>query len=206
MMGQRKRYEQFEILDNNTFRWKKERFGFDAIRHLMFGSIKTIQRQNFVKVGEPEEAHLFITLVDCREIHLYFDEQTIFFGSNTNKQQDIRNLEELYKHLLQLSYKYRRNHYLKELEEHGYFYYDECSFHPKEKTIIFRLNQEFPIATTNFIKSPYVIVLEEKRELTFWEKVKRELSLGKSPQFNIQTDPDVILALLEELFGLQWEY
>ena len=36
-------------------------------------------------------------------------------------------------------------------------------------------------------------------------KVKRELSPWKVPQFNTQTDPDVIFVLLEELFGLSWK-
>lgn len=200
-MGQTKQYKQFQVVDPDGFLWKGEHLAFDSIRHLFFKWIKTIQRQNFVKVGEPEEAHILITLVDARTIHLSFDEQTILFGFNTDKKRDIDNLKQLYVYLLEKSFEHRLAFYLRELHEKGYFEYDDCRFYPKERIIFFG-NIAFPLATSHFLKGNGYVELK-KREMTFTDKVKS--GLGLAPQFNTQTDPDVIFVLLDRLFGLRWK-
>ena len=200
-MGHKKLHKQFQLTDDG-FVWKGECLGFDSIRHLAFAWIRTTQRSNFVKVGEPEEAQLLITLNDGRRVFLRIDEQTILFGLNVDRKEDIQGLKDLYLHLLSTSFEYRMEHYLRELRDKGYFTYDECRFCPEERTIYFR-RRAFPVGTCNFLKGNGYVEIKEK-EMTFLDKVKRELLSWKVPQFNTQTDPDVIFLLLDRLFGLRW--
>lgn len=150
-MGQSKEFKQFRIVDDDVFIWKGERLGFDAIRHLFFSWVKTTVRVNSLKAGEPEEAQLLITLVDGRIIHFHFDEQTILTGVYTDKKINIEKLKQLHVCLLRRSFEHRLAHYLRELEQKGYFEYDECRFYPKERTIFFR-KKPFPLATHDFVK------------------------------------------------------
>lgn len=200
-MGDKKLHKHFQLADDG-FVWKGEHLGFDSIRHLAFALIQTTQRMNLIKVAEPQEARLLITLTDGRTIFLSIDEQTILFGLNVDKKEDIQGLKELYLHLLRTSFHHRVEHYMRELGDKGYFTYDTCRFCPNERTIYFR-NKAFPVDSNDFLRGNGYIEIKQKG-MTSLDKVKKALFTWEAPQFSTRTDPDVIFLLLDRLFGLRW--
>lgn len=201
-MKQKSQFKHFKFTDEDGFLWKEEYVGFDAIRHLFFSWVRTTQRDNFIKVGEPEKARLIITLVDDRKIKITFNEATIFVGLNRNKKNEIESLKQLYYYLSQQSFEHRLAHYLRELEDNGYFEYDKCRFYPKKQVIVFR-KKAFPLATYTLLRGKGYVEIR-KKTWTFAEKIKREFAVTKLPHFETQTDTDVIYALLGKFFGIQW--
>jgi hypothetical protein len=202
MFGSEKRqYRKFLALPDGIS-WEGKSYPFSQIRHLAYARVLTTQKLNLVEIGEAESSALEITVENGPRISLTFDEAGFFYGWNSSKKEDIKNLTDLYLYLAGHSFQYRLAHYLREIEEKGYFTVDECCLYPKDK-IVFR-RQEFPLATSNFLKIRGCIELR-KKDYGFWDKVKRELSFTKIPQFNTCKDTDVVFTLLDKLMGLQWK-
>ena len=197
---EKRQYEHFQAHPSG-FVWKGTNFRFDQIVGLFFTRVQTTQRLNFVKVGVANSAALSITVESGQKITLDFDEAGFFYGWNSDKTKDLSNLKDVYLYLAEHSFPHRLARYLKELEENGYFTHDECRFYPRDK-IVFR-SKEFPLAATDFFRG-YGYIEMRKRNFTMLDKIKREVSLTKIPQFNTQTNTDVIFHLLDKLFGLRW--
>jgi hypothetical protein len=201
-MFERSQYKKFSV-EENGFNFKGEFHDFNNIAHIFFTRIHTTQSMNFVKVGEADSSYLHITLDSGKKIKLSFDEAGIFLGFNSNKQTDLKNLTDLYIFLSEKSFQKRISKHIKDIKDKGYFIYDECYFYPAQKKIVFR-NKEFPVETSSFLKG-YGYIELRKKDFGFLDKVKREVSLTKTPQFNTQTDTDVIFTLLDQYFGLRWK-
>ena len=197
----RSQYKKF-MLEGDVLHWKERTFPITAIKHLFFRRVLTTQRMNFVKVGEAHSSYLTITMDDGEKISLSFDESTIFLGWNRDKTQDLKNLEDLYIYLARTSFQKRIAPYVRQVEERGYFEYGGCRFIPRDKKIIFR-DKEFPVAHSSFLRGAGYVEMR-KKDFGLLDKVKREISLTKIPQFNTQTDTDVIFSLLDHYFGLRW--
>ncbi len=195
-------YKKFQV-EANGFRYKGEFYKFDDIANIFFTRIHTTQRMNFMKVGEADSSYLYLTLDSGKKIKLSFDEAGIFLGFNSNKQTDLKNLTDLYIFLCEKTFQKRIAKYIKEVENQGFFVYDECKFYPSKRKIVFR-NKEFPVDSSSFLKG-YGYIELRKKEFGFLDKVKYKVSLTKTPQFNTQTDTDAIFSLLDHYFNLRWK-
>ncbi len=201
-MFERCQYEKLQV-EENGFSYEGEFHEFNDIAHIFFTRINTSQRLNFMKVGDVDSSYLYLTLVSGKKIKLSFDEAGIFIGFNSDKKTDLKNLTDIYLFLSEKSFKERMDRYIKEIETEGYFLYDKCRFYPSERKIIFR-SKEYPIDSSSLLKGAGYIELR-KKEFGFLDKLKREVSLTKTPQFNTQTDSDVIFSLLDHYFKLRWK-
>jgi hypothetical protein len=191
------------ILLSDGFVWDGVNNRDEDILHLFFTQIHTEVRTNVVlKTGITETAALRIHLKSGKKIVLKSEgglaPQLLIFRNHTTERQEIL---DTYLKLSERTFRQRLDFYLDQVRMNGYFIYDECRFYPRQK-IQFR-NQVFDLASSTFKRSSGYVVLEHKN-VGMFGKALRELSLGKVPQFNTQTDTDVIVHLLGELFGLQW--
>ena len=194
-------YKKFRI-EGETIYWKNSSFPITIIKHIFFRRLLTTQRENLMKVGEAHSAYLTITFDNGKKITLIVDESTILFGLNRDKSNDLRKLENIYLYLARTTFKKRITFYNNQVKKNGFFVYDGCRFEPRAKKIIFR-NKEFPIAETSFFREAGCIEFM-KKDFGAWDKIKRQIGLTKIPQFNTQTDTDVIFYLLDHYFGLRW--
>ena len=119
-----------------------------------------------------------------------------------NLKQQIQTLTEFYGFLSHNTFDRRLKFYEDQIERNGCWKYDECHFYPHKK-IVFR-GQDFDVRASSFLRS-YGYIEMRKKEYGFLDKIKREVSFAKVPQFSILTDRDVIFHLLSEHMGLQWE-
>ena len=194
--------KQFQLVDGG-FEHNGEFHKLIEIKHIFYSLVHTTQRTNFIKVGSADSAYLHLTLDSGKTIKLEVDEATWFHGINRNKQAAISSLQKLYVALCESTFRNRLARYINEVEVQGYFVYDECRFYPSEKKIVFR-NKTFHRDSTTFKKEGWGVIGLSKKEPSFLDKVKEQTSLAKSPQFNTQTDTDVIFLLLDKYFGLRW--
>lgn len=74
------------------------------------------------------------------------------------------------------------------------------SFYPHP--LVFK-DKEFPIQSSSFLKG-YGYIEMRPKDYGLMNKVLREVTFTKIPQFNTQTDSDVIFYILDEYFGLKW--
>ena len=193
-MRKKRQYTEFAVEDADGFIWQGQHFGFDKVRHLFFSWVKV--------TADADKAYLRITLVDNRIIQLYFDSDVLLSASIPGRNEDIVNLKKLYLYLSVRSYEYRLSYYLQELQAKGYFTIDECRFYPDANIIRFR-EKVLPIASYEFLNCNGYIEIRKKNR-TRWEMFTNGFSLH-IPQFNTQTDPDVVFALLDKYFGLKWQ-
>ena len=204
-MFQRGRFRKFQVRENGFV--CKDRFHtFDEIEHIFLDRVIMTQWTNLVKGGEPEFARVILTLDTGEKIKLSFDEGTIVKGFYLNRKKEIGDLLDLYLLLSQKTFEKRISPYISQVEQKGYFVYDGCCFYPRDK-VVFR-NREFYVSSCRFLKGPgYVEV--RKKDFGFADKVKRrvfrEVAPSRIPRFDIQTDTDVILALLDCYFGVTWK-
>jgi hypothetical protein len=175
---------------------------YEDIQHIFFARIREKQSVNFLPVGEANSAYLVLTLRDGRKISSHVDEAGFIIGLNKNKQDEIATVADACVFLSRRSFDQRLAHYVEQINARGYFEYDECKFYPAEQRIVFR-SKSFPVAETRFRRGPAYILMERKGN-PLLERVRRELTVTKSPQFVTATDRDVIFVLLERYFGLRW--
>ena len=199
MLFETDRYNAFQITADG-FNYKGSSYLFDEISHLFFSHVLTTQRLNFVKVGQPESAYLHIILSSRKKLKLSFDEFSFWMGFNFNKKKDIKNLVHLYAFLAKKTFANRLEHYLRQISENGYFVYDNCRFYPNNK-IVFR-KKEFPVKSSSFMKRCGYVGMRPKSGIV--DKIIWEMSIINLPQFNTETDPDIIFHLLEKYLGLKW--
>lgn len=117
-----------------------------------------------------------------------------------DKDKERNDICAVHQNLCKRTLQQRLDFYLSQLDAYGYFIYDECRFYPNDK-IVFR-DKEFRLSETTLINHGYAIELQ-KKSLTFTDKLKEQVSLTKIPQFSLQTDYDVICALLYNYFHLK---
>ncbi len=201
-MFEKSQYKKFQV-EENGFSYKGEFHEFNDISHIFFTRIHTTQRLNFMEVGEADSSYLYLTLDSGKKIKLSFDEAGIFIGFNSDKKTHLKNLTDIYVFLSKKSFQKRIGEYIKEIEKREYFVYDKCKFYPSKRKIVYR-SKEFSIDSSSFLKG-YGYIELRKKNFGFLDKIKREISLAKTPQFNTQTDTDVIFSLLDQYFKLRWK-
>lgn len=194
-------FEKFKDfgLTETTFAWKNRTYSIDSICHITFFRSVTTHKTNFVETGKTEKAILTLALDGGQNLNMSIDEQGMFWNKDLSKQ--IQSLAEFYGFLLHVTFDRRLQFYEDQIEERGYWVYDECYFYPGQK-VVFR-GKEFPVRDSSFLRS-YGCIEMRKKDFGVLDKLKREVSLTKVPQFSTLTDTDVIFHLLKEHMGLSW--
>lgn len=123
----------------------------------------------------------------------------IILSKLRDKDKERNEVFTVYQQLCQRTFRQRIDFYLSQLNDHGYFIYDECKFYPFDK-IVFR-DLEFKISESQFINHGNGIEIKRNGGSSIREKLKFELT--KYPQFMITTDTDVIRVLLNKLFAMR---
>lgn len=194
------KFKEFN-LTGHAFSYNGEAYDVNEISHIGFYRAITTHKTNFVETGKTERAVLTLTFSGGHNLNISIDEEGIFF--NKNKSHQIQTLAEFYSYLSHVTFDRRVGFYESQIEKNGYFKYDECLFYPREKRVEFR-DRNFDVSSTSFLRS-YGYVELRKKDSGFLDKIKREVSLTKTPQFSTATDTDVIFHLLDKHFGLRWK-
>lgn len=196
-----KRHEKFKDfnLSGNSFTWDDRTYDINTINHIGFYRAITTHKTSFVETGKTEKAILTLILSNGQTANISIDEQGIFW--NKNRAQQIQSLADFYGYLMHVTFDRRLQFYEDQIERNGYWLYDECYFYPNKK-VVFR-GRDFDVRTDSFLRS-YGNVELRKKDYGVLDKLKREVSLTKIPQFNTLTDTDVIFHMLDKHMGLRW--
>jgi hypothetical protein len=189
-------------IEDGGFIYKDSKYLYSEVLHIYSSEILISQRVNvFLKVGAANAYSVLIKLSSQREIKIIIDESTIFIGFTNDKSKEIDALKSAISQIQESSFDQRLSNYETQIKGKGYFSYDDCRFFPRDK-IVFR-NKEFLISESTLLNYGFAIELRPKN-YGWKEWLIRNNSPFKSPQFNIQTDTDVIFYLMEKYFGLRW--
>jgi hypothetical protein len=186
-------------LSGNSFSWKNRTYDIDTISHIGFFRAITTHKTNFVETGKTEKAILTLTLSNGQTVNISIDEQGFLW--NKNRAQQIQTLADFYGFLMHVTFDRRLKFYEDQIGRNGFWLYDECHFYPHKK-VVFR-GRDFDVDTSSFLRSYGNIELRRK-DYGVLDKLKREVSLTKIPQFSTLTDTDVIFHMLDKHMGLRW--
>lgn len=193
------KFESFNLSGNN-FSWKGQRYDIETIKHIGFYRSVTTHKANFVETGKTEKAILNLTFNNGQTIKISFDEEGILW--NKSKTQEIQNLAEFYGFLSHITFDRRVKFYEGQIEKNGFWTYEDCCFYPRKK-VVFR-GKDFDVSSSSFLRS-YGCIEMRKKDYGILDKIKREVSVTKIPQFSTVTDTDVIFHLLDKHMGLTWK-
>lgn len=186
-------------LNGNSFSFKGRTYSTKDIRHIGFYRAVTTHKTNFIETGKTEQANIYLTMSGGQEVKISVDEQGFFF--NKDKSAQIKTVVEFYSYLSHVTFDHRVEFYESQIKRNGYFEYDKCHFYPRKK-VIFR-GRDFDLSSTSFFRG-YGYVEMRKKDFGILDKIKREVSLTKIPQFSTIIDTDVIFHLLDKHFSLRW--
>ena len=186
-------------LSGSSFSWKNQAYDIGTISHIGFYRAITTHKTNFVETGKTEKAILTLTFNNGQTLNISFDEQGVFW--NKNRAQQIQTVADFYGFLMHVTFDRRLKFYEDQIERNGYWPYDACNFYPHKK-VVFR-GRDFDVNTSSFLRS-YGCIELRKKDYGVLDKIKREVSLTKVPQFSTITDTDVIFHLLDKHMGLRW--
>ncbi|MGR5179027.1 hypothetical protein [Vibrio mediterranei] len=186
-------------LNGNSFSFKGRTYSTKDIRHIGFYRAVTTHKTNFIETGKTERADIYLTMSGGQEVKISVDEQGFFFKKDKSAQ--IKTVVEFYSYLSHVTFDHRVEFYESQIKRNGYFEYDKCHFYPHKK-IIFR-RRDFDLSSTSFFRG-YGHVEMRKKDFGILDKIKREVSLTKIPQFSTIIDTDVIFHLLDKHFSLRW--
>jgi len=192
------KFKDFSLV-GNSFSWKSRAYDVNTINHIGFYRAVTTHKTNFIETGKTEKAILTLTLSNGQTVNISIDEQGIFWRGNY--AQKIQTLADFYGYLMHVTFDRRLKFYEDQIERNGHWQYDECYFYPHKK-VVFR-GRDFDVGTDSFLRS-YGNIELRKKDYGVLDKLKREVSLTKTPQFNTLTDTDVIFHMLEKHMGLRW--
>ncbi len=199
--GRKKITEKFKdfSLSGDSFSWKGQGYNISTIIHIGFYRSITTHKTNFVETGKTEKALLSLTFDNGQTLKLSFDEQGFFW--NKDRTQEIKNLADFYSYLLQFTFERRVKLYEDQIKRDGYWMYENCHFYPRKK-VVFR-GKDFNVSSSSFLRS-YGCIEMRKKDFGVLDKIKREVSITKIPQFSTVTDTDVIFHLLDKHMDLRW--
>lgn len=192
-------FREFD-LNGDTFSYKGQRYCTNNINHIGFYRAITNHKVNFVSTGKTEEARIYLTMNNGKEVRISVDEQGLFFKKD--KYAQIKTVVEFYSYLSNITFDRRVEFYESQIRDIGWFIYDKCNFFPNEK-IVFK-GRDFKLNSTSFLRG-YGYVEMRKKDYGILDKIKREVSLTKTPQFSTIIDTDVIFHLLDKHFSLSWK-
>lgn len=200
-LSRRELVEQFKVfnLNGNSFDYKGQTYNINDIRHIKFHRALTTHKTNFIETGKTEKIQMSLTMSGGQKVNISEDEQGYFF--NKNKSLQINRIVEFYSYLSNVTFDRRVELYESQIKKSGFFEYDKCYFYPYKK-IVFR-GKEFNLLSTSFLKG-YGYIEIKKKDAGIFDKIKREVSLTKIPQFSTLVDTDVIFYLLDKHFSLTW--
>jgi hypothetical protein len=187
-------------LNGNSFSYKGKTYSSNNIRHIGLYRAITSHKVNFIETGKTEEVHIYLTMNGGQEVRISVDEQGFFFKKDKSSQ--IKTLVEFYSYLSYITFDRRVDFYESQIKSNGCFIYDRCSFYPNDKIVF--MGREFSLESTSFLRG-YGYVEIRKKDYGILDKIKREVSLSKIPQFSTIVDTDVIFHLLDKHFSLRWE-
>jgi|ERR1039458_569785 hypothetical protein len=187
-------------LSGNSFSWKSRTYDINTINHIGFYRSITTHKTNFVETGKTEKAILTLTPSNGQTVNISIDEQGFLW--NKNRAQQIQTLADFYGYLTHVTFDRRLRFYEDQIERNGYWLYDECYFYPHKK-VVFR-GRDFDVQSSTFLRS-YGSIELRKKDYGLLDKLKREVSLTKTPQFSTLTDTDVIFHILDKHMGLRWD-
>ena len=193
------KFKEFN-LNGNSFTFKDRSYNTNDIRHIGFYRAVTTHKTNFIETGTTEQVDIRLTMSGGQEVKISVDEQGIFF--NKDKSAQIKKVVEFYSYLSSVTFDRRLEFYESQIKRNGYFEYDQCYFYPHDK-IVFR-GRDFGLSSTSFLRG-YGYVEMRKKDFGVLDKIKREVSLTKIPQFSTIIDTDVIFHLLDRHFSLRWK-
>lgn len=199
-MFESSQYTQLHV-DDADLHYKGKRYPLTEIAHIDFANVLTTHSTNFIETAKTSSVWLKITFSKSETIKISFDEARIQNWFRKGVKDDIQNLNALYQYLARKTFSQRLDSYYAQVRQHGYFVYDECRFFLADK-IVFR-RREFKLASSSFMLGSGYIELRPE-PWTILDKIKREASLTKIPQFSTSTDTDVIFYILNKHFGLSW--
>ena len=191
-------FQEFN-LNGNSFSLKGKSYSTKNIIHIGFHRAVTTHKTNFMETGKTEEVHIYLTMLGGQEVRISVNEQGVLL--NRDKSEQIKRVVEFYSYLSQVTFDKRVSFYETQIQKKGYFEYDKCYFYPPRK-IMFH-GQEFDMKTTSFFRR-YGNVEMRKKDFGILDRIKREVSFTKIPQFSTLIDTDVIFHLLEKHFSLRW--
>jgi hypothetical protein len=191
-------FQEFN-LNGNSFSLKGKSYSTKNIIHIGFHRAVTTHKTNFMETGKTEEVHIYLTMLGGQEVRISVNEQGVLL--NRDKSEQIKRVVEFYSYLSQVTFDKRVSFYETQIQKKGYFEYDKCFFYPPRK-IMFH-GQEFDMKTTSFFRR-YGNVEMRKKNFGILDRIKREVSFTKIPQFSTLIDTDVIFHLLEKHFSLRW--
>lgn len=192
-------FQEFN-LNGDSFSLRGKTYSTKNIIHIGFHRAITTHKTNFIETGKTEEVHIYLTMSGGQEVRISVNEQGILL--NKDKSEQIKKVVEFYSYLSHVTFDKRTSFYETQIKEKGFFEYDKCCFYPPRK-IIFR-RQEFDMKTTSFFRG-YGHVEMRKKDFGILDRIKREISITKPPQFSTIIDTDVIFHLLEKHFSLRWD-
>jgi hypothetical protein len=201
-VNRNKLFSQFSEfnLNSDTFSYKGKTHKTNDILHIGFYRAVTTHKTNFVEKGKTEEVNIYLTMTGGKKVSISIDEDGFLY--NSDKSVQIKRIVEFYSYLSQVTLDRRVTFYESQIKRNGYFEYDKCHFYPHNK-IVFR-GRDFNLSSTSFLRE-YGLVEMRKKDFGFLDKIKREVSLTKIPQFSTITDTDVIFSLLDKHFSLRWK-
>jgi hypothetical protein len=183
------------------FTHKGIKYLYSEVAHIFCSHKVTTQKVNiFLTVGEARSFGVRITLHNGKKIEILIDEMGIIVGFNKDLSKEIEALKGAVGEIYRTTFTQRLAPYEAEVAGKGYFTYDECLFYPGKK-IVFRTKEFFleDLALGNY---GFAVELK-KRNASLMDKIIRANSPFKTPQFNTQTDFDVISCLLLKYFRVQ---
>ena len=191
-------FSNFQFDDSGGFLWNRNHYAFDQVVHLKLSWIRTTERVLSAKAGDYDQAYVHITLKEGKKIRFGITEKPSFLGLSIagikrQRKSEIDDLQKIYSYLLDQTFTHRLQPFLTAIENEGYFKWDRCQFHPKERTIRSG-KRTFPVDECEFFREYKLIQVKRKKPSLPWD----------TAVFRVDTDQDVIFYLLDRFFQLRW--
>jgi hypothetical protein len=188
-------------VDKDGFSHKEAKYLFSEVAHLFCSEKVTKTKLNvLITIGIASSFSIRVTFRNGHKIEILLDEQGIFWGSNKDLSNEITELKKAVSEIYQATFAQRLEPFESEIAGKGFFTYDECRFYPNTK-IVFR-DKEFFLNNLSFRNYGFAIELMPKN-MSLMDKIIRANYPFKTPQFNTQTDHDVISHLLLKYFRIK---
>lgn len=188
----------FELNDIG-FKYRDKYYRFDDV--IQVGIARHVLEHKVVLVGSDFHHSVSIIMVVKSGEQIQITEQPTLLSNS--KISSVEYIENQYAIIAQKSWSNRLNKYIKQLEDTGYYEYNEWRFYPQQKRIKDLVKDKtYDMNDVTLLRNPFYISVRAKNE-GLGSKFIRNF-VGKDIGISTIRDTDVFFTLLKHFFNISW--
>ena len=187
-------------LTENGINYRNNFYDFNEVVEVAM--LSSVLEHKIIMVGSEYDYSISIVITLKSGEKLQVTEQSTWFSDS--RTSIVQSISSSFSIISEKTWNARIQKYMKQVNDKGFFEYNEWCFYPSQKNIKnIQTNKVYELGSVNLLRHSRCILVKEKN-ISFISKLI-QFFIRKDPLIITITDTDVFFKLLHHYFNLNWQ-